>query len=179
MPRKLDWIIEIIKPSANEVRVSGCNVRPNSGREGKSQVDIFGQREGKNRSSARKPQIPCGRVAGVRVLQRDISDADRVDRLVDGVGRAPGISGTVRAIRATQVSGRIDQIRFKDGDEIHKDQPLFTIDPRPYQASLEAALAESSARLEAWLDLFWLMEACLPTNPAKAKFAKPSSRPTL
>ena len=47
-----------------------------------------------------------------------------------------------------QVSGRITQILFTDGAEVRPGDPLFTIDPRPYQAQLDAAdaaLAQAKA----------------------------------
>ena len=40
-----------------------------------------------------------------------------------------------------QVSGRITQIHFNDGADVKAGQVLFTIDPRPYQAQLNAAEA--------------------------------------
>ena len=40
-----------------------------------------------------------------------------------------------------QVTGRMLQIQFKDGDDVRKGDPLFTIDPRPFQAQLDSALA--------------------------------------
>ena len=49
-----------------------------------------------------------------------------------------------------QVSGRITEILFTDGADLAKGDPLFTIDPRPYQAQLDAAqgnLAQSEAAL--------------------------------
>jgi multidrug efflux system membrane fusion protein len=42
-----------------------------------------------------------------------------------------------------QVAGELLDVHFKDGDFVHKDQLLFTIDPRPY----EAALAQVQATL--------------------------------
>jgi membrane fusion protein, multidrug efflux system len=50
-----------------------------------------------------------------------------------------------------QVSGRITQIHFQDGQELHQGDLLFVIDPRPYQAALhqaEATLAQQKAALE-------------------------------
>jgi len=50
-----------------------------------------------------------------------------------------------------QVSGQITQIHFTDGADLQPGAPLFTIDPRPYQAALNqalAALAESQAMVE-------------------------------
>lgn len=42
---------------------------------------------------------------------------------------------------SAQVSGKITEIHFMDGAELKKGDKLFTIDPRPYQASLDAAEA--------------------------------------
>jgi membrane fusion protein, multidrug efflux system len=50
-----------------------------------------------------------------------------------------------------QVSGRITQIHFVDGAYVKRGTPLFTIDPRPYQAAVhvaEATIAERKAALE-------------------------------
>ncbi|HCR85288.1 MAG TPA: efflux transporter periplasmic adaptor subunit [Alphaproteobacteria bacterium] len=44
-----------------------------------------------------------------------------------------------------KVSGEITQILFKEGDHVKKDQPLFVIDTRPYQAALNSAYANSAA----------------------------------
>lgn len=50
-----------------------------------------------------------------------------------------------------QVSGRITERHFQDGQDVKKGDPLFTIDPRPYQAALaqaEGQLAEAKAQLQ-------------------------------
>src|ERR1700735_124874 len=63
-----------------------------------------------------------------------------------------GRSGAFESVTVTpQISGRITQRNFEDGAELKKDQLLFTIDPRPYQAQLDSAqaqLAESKAALD-------------------------------
>jgi RND family efflux transporter MFP subunit len=51
-----------------------------------------------------------------------------------------------------QVSGYLTEVKFEDGDMVKKDQPLFLIDPRPYQADYNRAKgeydkAESSLKL--------------------------------
>jgi multidrug efflux system membrane fusion protein len=43
-----------------------------------------------------------------------------------------------------QVAGRITQIHFTDGANVRKGQLLFTIDPRPFEASLKQAQANLS-----------------------------------
>src|SRR3954454_13976004 len=53
-------------------------------------------------------------------------------------------------IRA-QVGGTLTGIFFKDGDIVHKGDPLFTIDPQPYQIALAQATAQlgvATAHLE-------------------------------
>jgi len=50
-----------------------------------------------------------------------------------------------------ELSGRITEIRFTDGANLKKGDPLFTIDPRPFQAQLDAAeanLVQSKAALD-------------------------------
>lgn len=61
-------------------------------------------------------------------------------------------SGMFEAVNAVEVrpriSGQIMQIHFTDGAEVRKGQPLFTIDPRPYEAAMmtaKATLTESAS----------------------------------
>jgi multidrug efflux system membrane fusion protein len=58
---------------------------------------------------------------------------------VHTVGTAEAVS-TVQVI--PQVGGLVQQVHFKEGDFVKKGDLLFTIDTRPYQASLSAAQAE-------------------------------------
>jgi multidrug efflux system membrane fusion protein len=44
---------------------------------------------------------------------------------------------SVRAL----VGGQLTTVSFREGDDVRKGQPLFTIDPRPYQAALQQAEA--------------------------------------
>ncbi len=43
-----------------------------------------------------------------------------------------------------QVSGQITARHFQDGSDVKKGDPLFTIDPRPYQAALDQAKAQAA-----------------------------------
>jgi membrane fusion protein, multidrug efflux system len=53
--------------------------------------------------------------------------------------------GTVQAYNTVAIKSRVDgqivKINFKEGEEVKVGDPLFQIDPRPYQAALETALA--------------------------------------
>jgi multidrug efflux system membrane fusion protein len=73
--------------------------------------------------------------------------AQDVPVYIDAVGKT--VAREVVSIHP-QVSGRITQIHFADGVQIKKGQLLFTIDMRPYQATLhsaEATLAQRKAEL--------------------------------
>ncbi|MEM6811115.1 MAG: efflux RND transporter periplasmic adaptor subunit [Pseudomonadota bacterium] len=51
-----------------------------------------------------------------------------------------------------QVSGRITEIKFQDGEQVEKGDILYVIDPRPFEAALNEAKAElSAARIDATL----------------------------
>lgn len=67
-------------------------------------------------------------------------------------------SGRINAVNYAeirpQVSGRIVEVRFKDGQRVNAGDVLFVIDPRPYQAAVDKA------------------EADLATAISNAKFAK-------
>jgi len=66
----------------------------------------------------------------------------------DFTGRLEAIN-TVE-IRA-RVTGHLDRVRFKDGDEVSVGTPLFEIDPRQYQFDLDRAEG-SAAQIEARLE---------------------------
>jgi RND family efflux transporter MFP subunit len=68
--------------------------------------------------------------------------------LVREVGSRLSFLGQFSAVEQVelraQVGGTLTGIHFKDGDVVHKDDLLFTIDPRPY----EIRLAQANAQLE-------------------------------
>ena len=41
-----------------------------------------------------------------------------------------------------RVTGYLEKIYFQDGEDVKEGAPLFLIDPRPYQATLDQAKAE-------------------------------------
>lgn len=72
-----------------------------------------------------------------------------VPTYIDAVGKT--VAREVVSIQP-QVSGRITEILFVDGAQLKKGDPLFTIDRRPYLATLHAAQATLAQR-KAELDL--------------------------
>ncbi len=70
-------------------------------------------------------------------------------------------SGRIEAAQSAEirprVSGQITEVLFKDGEEVNRGEPLFTIDPRPYEAEVSRArgalLTAESAALKANQDL--------------------------
>ena len=58
--------------------------------------------------------------------------------------------GTAEAISTVdihaQVTGQLQAIHFTPGQDVHKGQPLFTLDPRPFEAALSQAQAVARAR---------------------------------
>ena len=85
---------------------------------------------------AKKAPPPAGpaTVTVSQPLQKDVTDWD------DFLGRFEAVDQV--DIRP-RVSGYLTQIGFKDGEIVKKGQTLFVIDPRPYQATLDQAKAQT------------------------------------
>src|SRR5205823_14652359 len=76
-------------------------------------------------------------------VQREVTD------YVDFTGRTDAVESV--GIRA-RVTGYLVKMPFKEGAEVKKGDLLFEIDPRPYQAQLDQALAQVKLN-QASLDL--------------------------
>jgi len=84
------------------------------------------------------PQAPVVEV--VEVIQKDVPVYGEWVGTLDG-----SVNATIRA----QVQGYLIKQNYTEGDFVKKDQVLFEIDPRPYQAALDDAkgqLAQAEAR---------------------------------
>jgi multidrug efflux system membrane fusion protein len=60
--------------------------------------------------------------------------------------------GTAEPVQTVQIraqtTGQLSEVHFREGQDVRKGQPLFTLDPRPFQAALsqaEAVLARDTA----------------------------------
>jgi len=77
-----------------------------------------------------------------------VAESADVPRYLDEIGRC---TARESVSLMPQVTGLITTIHFQDGADVKKGDPLFTIDPRPFQALLaaaEASLAQAKASLE-------------------------------
>jgi multidrug efflux system membrane fusion protein len=95
--------------------------------------------------------------------------AQDVPVYLDQIGKC--VAREVVEIRP-QVSGRIMNIHFADGADLKKDDLLFTIDPRPFQASLHQA----EANLAKDIALKRQAEAALARDKAQAKLGEAQAR---
>lgn len=91
---------------------------------------------------AAAPAMPPPLVTAVRATTQD------VPHYLDEIGR----NAAFESVTVTpQVSGRIVERHFQDGENLRHEQLLFVIDPRPYKAqvdSAQAALAQARAALD-------------------------------
>jgi len=101
---------------------------------------VFAGCEKKAPPAVERPPAPVSVVAAV---------AQDVPIYLDEIGRS--VAREVVSVQP-QVSGRITKIDFADGADVKTGDVLLTIDPRPYQAQLDAAEA-NLAQAKAALDL--------------------------
>jgi membrane fusion protein, multidrug efflux system len=86
-------------------------------------------------STLKPTQAPARPVAVAKVVAKD------VPLYLDEIGTCAAYE-TVQV--QAQVSGVILARHFQDGSDVKKGDPLFTIDPRPYQAALDQARAQAA-----------------------------------
>jgi membrane fusion protein, multidrug efflux system len=98
---------------------------------------------GKQQGAGGAPQIPPTLVTVA------VAKSATVPLYLDEIGR----SGAFESVTVMpQVAGKIIERDFTDGADLKKGQILFVIDPRPFQAQLDAAVAQL-AQSKAALDL--------------------------
>jgi membrane fusion protein, multidrug efflux system len=97
---------------------------------------------GRGSVQAAPPAMPPALVTVVNATAQD------VPRYLDEIGK----NAAFESVTVTpQVGGRVVERHFRDGDQLHKGQLLFVIDPRPFKAEVDAAQA-SLAQAKAALD---------------------------
>src|SRR5947208_8162972 len=86
-------------------------------------------------STLKPPQVPARPVTVAKVVTKD------VPLYLDEIGTCAAYE-TVQV--QAQVSGQILTRDFQDGADVKKGDLLFTIDPRPFQATLDQAKAQAA-----------------------------------
>jgi multidrug efflux system membrane fusion protein len=98
-------------------------------------------------------QAPAAPPPAIPVTEGTVAAAD-VPVFISGIGTVQGYN---MVIIKSRVDGQITRVLFTEGQEVKAGDPLFQIDPRPFQATLEqaqAAKAKDQAQLAmAQLDL--------------------------
>ncbi|WP_186023637.1 efflux RND transporter periplasmic adaptor subunit [Burkholderia gladioli] len=78
-------------------------------------------------------------------------DVDAAVVISRGITDWQSYTGRLEAVDQVEVrplvSGNIVAVHFRDGALVRKGDPLFTIDPRPYQAAVDRAAAQLAAAL--------------------------------
>jgi RND family efflux transporter MFP subunit len=82
-------------------------------------------------AQAAAPAAP--QVSVATVLERQVTDFQEFTGRIEAVERVALMP---------RVSGYIESVAFQEGAEVRKGDVLFTIDPRPYEATLKRAKAE-------------------------------------
>jgi membrane fusion protein (multidrug efflux system) len=101
---------------------------------------------------------PPPKVDVMQVIQRDATITGELVGAVSAVREVP---------LRSQVTGTVQKILFDAGQRVRANQLLFTIDPRPYQATLEqaqAAVADAQASLARTRQDVARYEPLLPYN---------------
>jgi membrane fusion protein, multidrug efflux system len=147
---------------SNAIFILFLRNRQAAGSQTDGQVTQQGQQAGKIRSAAAvlttRMQRPPAQVIVAETIAKD------VPLYIDQIGTCTAFE--VVSIRP-QASGQITEIHFTDGNDLKKGDPLFTIDPRPYQATLKqakASLAQSKASLDLAKLEFERAQKLLPDN---------------
>jgi multidrug efflux system membrane fusion protein len=120
---------------------------------------LFGCSAHDDKANKTKGVIPPTPVTTALAQARDIPIQIRQIGSVEPVA--------VIAVKA-QISGELNQVLFKEGQDVKKGQELFVIDPRPYQQALDQA----EAALQKDIALVTQAEANLARDRAQAANAK-------
>lgn len=102
-------------------------------------MSVLSACSGKESQPPRKPSVP-------------VSAAEAVQKTVPVQIRAVGNAEPYSTVSVkSQVGGILTRVHFREGQDVRKGDPLFSIDSRPYEAALrqaEANLAKDTAQLE-------------------------------
>jgi multidrug efflux system membrane fusion protein len=88
------------------------------------------------------PLAGCAGKAGVRTPRVPVTVARALERPMPFTLTSTGtIEALETAAVSAQVSGIITRVAFHEGQDVRRGDPLFQLDPRPFRAALDRALA--------------------------------------
>lgn len=90
-------------------------------------------------TSGNTPTTPTGTTPPAVPVTAAVATRRDVPEIIDAIGNVQSIDSVSVVPRVT---GTIEKIEFTPGQNVKKDQELFLIDPRPYQAALDQAKAQ-------------------------------------
>lgn len=129
--RKATWIVVAVLAAG---LVGGCHPASDSGPAAGSSSSA-GQAQGAKGKKGR-----AGEDGPIPVTVAPVTRQD-VPVYLNGLGSVLAFNtATIQA----QVSGQLIQVPFKEGDEVQKGELLAQVDPRPFQATLDQALAKKA-----------------------------------
>jgi membrane fusion protein, multidrug efflux system len=71
-----------------------------------------------------------------------VSTAVAVEKPMPVTERAIGTAEAISTVQIrAQITGQLSEIHFTEGDDVRAGQPLFTLDPRPFEVALQQAQA--------------------------------------
>ncbi|TMB15915.1 MAG: efflux RND transporter periplasmic adaptor subunit [Deltaproteobacteria bacterium] len=109
---------------------------------------VYRRSSAKKQAGAQREQAAQAAARAIPVIVAPVQRRD-VPIYLDGLGNVSAFyTVTVRS----QVDGRLDQVLFREGQQVKKGDLLARIDPRPFQnqlAQAQGALARDKAQLEA------------------------------
>jgi multidrug efflux system membrane fusion protein len=126
--RKTRWFFLLI----GALFVGGVWFYFNSQKNTANQSDVTGKNAGQSGRGGASGPVPV--VAGL-VQKRD------VPIYLDGIGTVQAYN---TVIVHPQVSGTLTTVAFKEGQDVKKGDLMAVIDPRPYQAALDGAVAKKN-----------------------------------
>src|SRR5580693_237847 len=81
-------------------------------------------------------EAPTGRIGAPTTITTTTAKTGSIGVYLDAIGT---VTPVYTASMVSQVTGIITQVRYKEGQVVHRGQPLIQIDPRQYQANVTTA----------------------------------------
>ena len=84
----------------------------------------------------RRRRRPAAAMGGTVTLSTATAEKGSIGVYLDAIGT---VTPVYTATLISQVTGVISEVRYREGQMVHRGQPLIQIDPRPFQANVTTA----------------------------------------